>query len=126
MELDENLIFQCTSSSLIGTKDELIKAYNDGLRFDAVIAAEDIHAVSAIKFARTLGISIPDELIITGFNNSILSTCCEPELTTVDNHIETVCLSAINTLMRVFEGKEAQNKTMISNDLVIRETTDFQ
>lgn len=126
LELDENLIFQCTSSSLIGTKDELIKAYNDGLRFDAVIAAEDIHAVSAIKFARTLGISIPNELIITGFNNSILSTCCEPELTTVDNHIEMVCLSAIHTLMRVFEGKEAQNKTMISNDLVIRETTDFQ
>ena len=84
-----------------------------------------IHAVSAIKFARTMGLSIPEDLIITGFNNSILSTCCEPELTTIDNHIETVCLSAVNTLMRVFEGETVQNKTMISNDLVIRETTDF-
>lgn len=125
LELDNSLVFQCTGSSLLDTKDELVTAYNNGLRFDAVIAAEDIHAVSAIKFARTQGLSIPEDLIITGFNNSILSTCCEPELTTVDNHIEMVCLSAVNTLMNVLNGEPAHNKTIISNDLVIRETTDF-
>ncbi len=121
---DESLIFQCPNQ-LPDTKDALIKAYNNGLKFDAVIAAEDIYAVAAIKFAKTVGLTIPNDLIITGFNNSILSTCCEPELTTIDNHIETVCLTAINTLMKVFSGEEASNKIAIENDIIIRNTTDF-
>lgn len=122
--LDDSLIFQCPNK-LLDTKNALAEAYHNGLRFDAVIAAEDIYAVAAIKFAKSQGLSIPNDLIITGFNNSILSTCCEPELTTVDNHIETVCLTAIDTLMKVFSGEDAQNKVVIENDLLIRETTDF-
>ena len=34
--------------------------------------------------------------------------------------------ATVNTLMRVLQGADVPNKTMISNDLVIRETTDFQ
>lgn len=122
--LDDSLIFQCPNQ-LVDTKTALIEAYHNGLRFDAVIAAEDVYAVAAIKFAKATGLSIPEDLIITGFNNSILSTCCEPELTTIDNHIETVCLTAVDTLMKVFAEEEAANKITIENDIIIRETTDF-
>lgn len=124
MAQEADLIFQC-SNNMEDTTNALFNAYQEGLRFDAVIAAEDLYAVSAIKFAKTVGLQIPNDLIITGFNNSILSTCCEPELTTVDNHIETVCLTAVDMLMKAFSGETVTNKAIIENNLVIRKTTDF-
>ena len=61
-----------------------IRSYYEGLQFDAIMAAEDLLAVGAIKFAREKGLRIPEELSIIGYNNSLLSTACEPELTSVD------------------------------------------
>lgn len=106
-------------------KEILLRLYGNGLHFDAIIAAEDILAVGAIKFAKAQGLNIPDDISIIGFNNSILSTCCEPELTTIDNHVETLSITTVNTLMRVLSGHTAPNKTTISNDLIIRNTTNF-
>ena len=122
--LDDTLIFQCTNQ-MKATTDALVKSYHEGLQFDAIIAAEDLHAVSAIKFSKEIGLQIPKDLIITGFNNSILSICCEPELTTVDNHIETVCLAAVDMLMKAFSGETVTNKIITENNLIVRKTTDF-
>jgi DNA-binding LacI/PurR family transcriptional regulator len=106
-------------------KEILLRLNGNGLHFDAIVTAEDILAVGAIKFAKAQGLNIPDDISIIGFNNSILSTCCDPELTTIDNHVETLSITTVNTLMRVLSGHTAPNKTTISNDLIIRNTTNF-
>ena len=107
------------------TKEILLEQYEKGLRFDAVVASEDQLAVAAVKFAKQRGLSVPEDLSIVGYNNSILSGCTDPELTSIDNHVETLCMTTISTLMRVLDGNDVPNKTTISNDLVIRETTNF-
>lgn len=124
LPINEKLIIQC-DNNIMSAKETLLEVHNSGLVFDAIVAAEDILAVGAIKFAKELGLSVPGDLSIVGYNNSILANCCEPELTSIDNHIETLSITAISTLMRVFEGNSVPNKTTISNDLIIRETTDF-
>jgi len=93
------------------------------LSFDSVIASDDELAVGALKFARMTGLSIPDDLSIIGYNNSILSICCEPELTTVDNRLEYLCNSSVSLLMNLLNGKSAPDKTVVSADIIIRETT---
>ena len=50
------------------------------LKFDSVVASDDGLAVGAIKYANAKLLKVPEDLCITGFNNSVLSTCCEPEL----------------------------------------------
>ena len=107
------------------TKELLAEHWNNGLRFDAVVASEDQLAVATIKFAKQQSLSIPEDLAIIGYNNSILSGCTDPEITSIDNHVETLCMTTINTLMRVLDGSDVPNKTTISNDLVVRETTNF-
>lgn len=125
IDINENLIVNCPNN-LYDTKNIILGLYNKGLEFDAVMAAEDLLAVGAIKFAKEKNIKIPEQLSIIGYNNSILSTCCEPELSTIDNHIETLSITAISSLMRVFEGCDVPNKTTISNDLILRGTTNFK
>ena len=122
--IHEKLILSCPND-ITKTRDLLIEQWNNGLRFDAVVASEDQLAVAAVKFAKYMKLTIPRDLAIVGYNNSILSACTDPEITSIDNHAETLCMTTINTLMRVLDGNDVPNKTTISNDLVIRKTTDF-
>lgn len=99
--------------------------YEEGLRFHAVIASEDILATAALKFAKQRDISVPGELSIVGYNNSILASCCEPELTSVDNRLENICQQLVNTLIGTLNGNEMPQKTIFSSELVKRGTTAF-
>lgn len=124
-QVNEELIQCYPGGTIEETRNFLLQLSENGLKFDAVIAAEDILGVGAIKYAKTKGISIPDDLSIIGYNNSLLATCCEPELTSVDNHVETLSITTVGTLMRLLDGQKAPNKTTISGDLIIRSTTNF-
>lgn len=53
----------------------------------------------------------------------MLVSCCDPELTSIDNKLETLCQHLITTLMGVLEGNEMPKKTVFSGELVKRGTT---
>ncbi len=100
---------------------EQIAASNQA--FGAVISGEDITAVGAMKKLKELGVRIPDDVAVTGFNNSIISQCCDPELTTVDSKMETMGIGAVRILNDIFEGRNVSTKTVITPELVIRKST---
>lgn len=114
---------QICPNTVEDAKNLLLKLAREGLSFDSVFAAEDILGIGAIKYAKENGLEIPKDLSIIGYNNSILSTCCEPELTSIDNHVEALSITSVNTLMRVLSGEKMPNKHTISNDLILRKTT---
>ncbi|HCD46037.1 MAG TPA: LacI family transcriptional regulator [Lachnoclostridium sp.] len=96
-----------------------------GVHFDAVLASEDILAVGAVKYADKAGLKIPKDLSIIGYNNSILSRCTTPEITSVDNKVEALCTTTVNTLMKVLEVGNVPAKTSITPELIKRGTTNF-
>ncbi|MBE5876530.1 MAG: LacI family transcriptional regulator [Lachnospiraceae bacterium] len=93
------------------------------IKFDAVVAADDNLAIGAIKYAHKKGLKIPEDLAVIGYNNSILSTCCEPELTSVDNRLDTLCHHIVNTLIGILGHKEMPQKVIFSGELIKRGTT---
>ncbi len=103
--------------------EHLKQLHRDGLSFHGLIAADDTLALSAIKYAGELGIAIPSELSIIGYNNSMLVNSCVPELTSIDNKLETLCQHLISTLLGVLDGREMPKKTIFSGELVRRGTT---
>lgn len=103
----------------------LLNAARRGATFHGIIAADDNLALAALKYARAKNISVPDELSIIGYNNSILTTCCEPELTSIDNKLETLCQQLITSLMGVLSGNDIPKRTLFSGELVKRGTTLF-
>ncbi len=96
-----------------------------GIHFDAVFAAEDILAVSAVKYGDQAGLRIPEDFNIIGYNNSILSRCTTPEITSVDNKVEAICTTTVHTLMKVLNNGNVPAKTTITTELVKRGTTNF-
>lgn len=101
----------------------LKRVHDKGLSFHGVIAADDNLALGAVKYAQNTGLRIPDDLCIVGYNNSLLTNCCHPELTSIDNKLETLCNHLITTLMGVLSGNEMPKKTIFSGEIVNRGTT---
>lgn len=121
---DDAYIHQCPKDFTAAR--ELLAALRDkGLAFDAVVTSDDSLAVGAVKYAHENGISIPDELSIIGYNNSLFSQCTYPELTSIDSKVEALCTTTVNTLMGIFSGGNVPSKTTIAADLITRETTNF-
>lgn len=114
---------QLCNKDILRAKEYLNSLYLQNIHFDAVVTSDDSLAVGALKFAYEHNISVPSKLSIVGYNNSILSHCTEPELTSIDSKVEALCSTTVNTLMGVFSGSNVPSRTHISAELIKRGTT---
>ena len=119
-----NLKFK-TKNDIEYTKNMLLE-YNKVLDFDSVLATDDGIAVGAIKYAKIKGLSIPDELSITGYNNSILALCSDPELTSVDSKLGVMCRKTVERMIELLENEaQIEKNVCVPCEIVRRCTTDY-
>ena len=79
---NKDLVYACdTFDSAMKISRSVLKKQD---RPDGIFAVNDITAIGVMKTARQLGINVPEELKVVGFENSRSSSICEPELTSVD------------------------------------------
>lgn len=117
-------IHQCPKD--VAKSRALIEKLADlGLTFDAVMTSDDSLAVGAVKYAHSRSVKIPEELAVIGYNNSILSYCTTPELSSIDTKVEELCSTTVDTLMRVFDGGQVPSKTTIAAEFIQKQTTNF-
>ncbi|MBE7721448.1 LacI family DNA-binding transcriptional regulator [Lacrimispora indolis] len=93
-----------------------------GIGFTGVICGEDITAIGMMKGLKKRGYLIPDQVVITGYNNSPDSLICEPELTTIDNKPELLGGLCSQLLQEVLEGKTSASSLAIQPELIVRGT----
>ena len=111
--------------SISHAKEYLTQLHDKGIPFDAVMTSDDSLAAGTVKYAHAHGIQIPSELEIIGYNNSVLSLCTEPELTSIDSRVEQLSTCAVGVLMKVLSGEDADNLSVIAADIIKRNTTKF-
>lgn len=112
----------------IGGGEDPIRAAQNALEayarpFDGVVASEDALAAGALKYAAARGLSVPGALCVTGYNDSEVARACTPELTGVDNCPETLCKKAVEVLMDVLKGREAEKVSVYPGKVVERQST---
>ncbi len=118
----EKRLFSCPGP-LDKTCTILENIKESGLYFDSVISADDELATGAVKYALHNHLSIPEDFQIAGYNNSVLSTCSTPEITTVDNRVEYMCVTSVSLMMQVFQGQDLPTKNMFSGSIIEHNTT---
>lgn len=123
--LSEELIqFFPGSHEDVHAMTEHLKALRrQGLQFHGVLASDDILALAAVKFAKEMNYRIPEDFSVSGYNNSMLAICCDPELTSIDNKLETLCQHLITILVGVLAGNKMPKKTVFSGEIIKRDTT---
>lgn len=126
-ETDCAALFVNEAGSVQASKDAVTAYAEKGGVFDCVIASDDILAAGALKYASAGGLSVPGDLAVTGYNNSSIAECCEPELTSVDNRLEALCRHCVSSLMELFSDGKAfvPKKTVYSCEIIERKTAVF-
>ncbi|MDN7244961.1 LacI family DNA-binding transcriptional regulator [Planococcus shenhongbingii] len=91
---------------------------------DGIFASSDVSAAGALKAANTLGISVPDELQIVGFDGIAMGEMLSPGLTTVAQDIYKMGAIATRVLIKRIENQtEEQHFYEVPVELKIRGTT---
>jgi LacI family repressor for deo operon, udp, cdd, tsx, nupC, and nupG len=77
-----------------------------GPRPTVIVCDDDLLAAGACKALRRLGLRVPDDVSVTGFDDLALATAVEPELTTVRLPAEQLGERGMSSLLAVLDGRE--------------------
>lgn len=89
----------------------------------AIFAASDEMAVTAIEVALELGLRVPEDLSVVGFDDSPIASFAKVPLTTVWQPLSQVGELAVEVLDRLIQGKQRQPvKTLLGTKLIERQS----
>ncbi|HTI21111.1 MAG TPA: substrate-binding domain-containing protein, partial [Kutzneria sp.] len=86
---------------------------------DAVFAASDLMALGALRGLRRLGVQVPDQVAVVGFDDATLARHTMPRLTTVRQPVEELGVRAVAELL---VADEPCRTTVLPTSLVRRES----
>lgn len=89
----------------------------------AIFASNDMEALGVYEAARQLGLSIPDDLSVVGFDDIAAASWVAPSLTTVRQPIAQMAADAIDIVLRPNDGLHADVRRELSTTLIVREST---
>lgn len=100
----------------------------DPERPTAVLCFSDVLALDVIEIANELGLSVPDDLSVVGFDDNPLASRSAPTLTTVRQDVSAKGHAAANALTKAIE-RARSNTTMrarhrlFPTELIVRDST---
>lgn len=93
---------------------------------DAVFAASDIMAIGAMRAIREVGLQIPGDVALVGFDDLPTTTLVVPQLTTVHQPINQFGIKAVEMLIDLIEnGIKPTRRVIMGTELIIRDSCGF-
>ena len=99
---------------------QLIEQYP---QMDAIFAANDHMAISAMQQALKMGFRIPEDLGMVGFDDIHDAAHYSPSLTTVHQEFDQLGVAAVNRIIDIVQGKELQEPIVFHPTLIVRESS---
>ncbi len=90
---------------------------------DCILCANDIIAIGFIKRAAELGLKVPSDIGVIGFDDIAIAKNYMPSISTVSLHLRQLGVSAGEMLEAQFAGKAKIPNEVVRCDLIIREST---
>ena len=123
---DSSKIINIGNGNTSDTVDNTMNIFLDILNNSsstAVFACNDLMAVGVLNACKKLGIKVPNEISIIGYDNIPLSKFVEPKLTTMDQNMFFLGANAAQLLVEKIDCDNKFSKRIIlNNSLVERET----
>jgi LacI family transcriptional regulator len=113
-----------TAGSSLVAATEVARAVLEGAgRPTALFCFSDSIAYGAYAAARALGLSIPGDLSIVGYDNHPMSSLLTPGLTTVDWDIDEIVHGSVKLILKAIEGKARHRRILQEPRLCERAST---
>ncbi len=90
----------------------------------AIVCGSDLMALGAIRAIRSLGLSVPGDVSVVGFDDSPLIGFTDPALTTVRQPVRAMAEAAVETLIGEIAGNPGPRTELLFHpELVMRGST---
>lgn len=107
----------------------LRKAIADSFEPDGVFAANDLMGIGAVRAATNLGLNVPQDIKIGGFDDLLISDFAVPGLTTYRQPIKTIAREAVRKLLSLVSKQKIQHDEEMNSvhtfegELIVRRST---
>lgn len=106
------------------TAEKIVKTLQEKKEITAIFSCNDLMGIGAVNGCHRLGMKIPKDISIMGFDNILLSNFIEPKLTTMDQNMMTLGWTAASLLMeKIANENKTSRQVVLQNTLVLRDTT---
>jgi len=115
----------------LGNSIEVIKQSKEAVetilqleeRPTAIFACNDLMAVGVIQACQTLGLKVPEDISIIGFDNTIISDITSPRLTSVDQNMKDIGKRAAIELLDLIENDvKIRKRVILDTNLVVKDS----
>lgn len=90
----------------------------------AIFCHNDVMAIGAMWQAKKMGLRIPQDVSVVGFDNLKISQYCDPPLTTVKQPRYEIGRQAMLLLLEQLQGNPVRSGShLLSTELIVREST---
>ena len=91
---------------------------------DAIFCASDVMAIGAVKAIEEVGLRVPDDIAVVGFDDSDHASILLPSLTSVRQDRVGLGTAAIESLLRILDAPESPPTSIVLPvELVVRESS---
>ena len=124
LELDTDLVLNARAFNEAAGQQAFFEILDSGTGPTAVVAANDLLALGGYDALAARGLSCPDDLSITGFNDMPFIDRCQPPLTTVHiPHDELGVQAALLLLERIADPATPARRLRLEPTLTVRGST---
>ena len=89
----------------------------------AIVFDSDLLAVTGLGVAQQMGFSVPDDVSIVGWDDSLISQVVHPPLTAITRDIEAFGIAAARHLLAAVEGEATEDVETMRGELTTRGST---
>lgn len=116
--------FQLFSADYFLAEEAVKELFKNDELPDAVLCCADVFGMAVVNVAAQLGIRIPQDLSVIGFDDLDIASMTIPALTTVAQPVDKLASQACELLLEEIGSGTARNRRVIlPTDLVIRNST---
>lgn len=90
---------------------------------DGIVFSEDNMALVGLRILADLGRRVPEDVQIVGINNSRFAQLSIPSLTSLDNMLYDVSMTAVHHVLSLLAGQRVSKRTLIGTEIVARGST---
>ncbi len=90
----------------------------------AIICASDLMAVGAIQGSRSLGLDVPEDISVIGYDGSFIYAHTDPPLTSIRQPVDLIAETTVAALVDEMSGRPAPHSDLnLAPELIAREST---
>lgn len=89
---------------------------------DAIICANDAMGIAVVMALERYGYRIPEDIMVTGFDNTYTAKNYSPALTSVSRPLKEAGIAACKTIMRIISGENVSKNTVLEAEPVFSES----